>query len=363
MERIPASALVLALAMLPALAGPSAGEEKAKTAPSGSHSAWVMSVAFSPDGTQILSGSFDTTAKLWEAPTGKLIRTFKHRGTIDRRERIDELTGEAVRTASDSRRVVASVAFSPDGQRVLTGSFDAMRLWDIASGEILRSFVARDQPNNNVLSVAFSPDGTRVLSGGADKTVRLWETATGNLIFTLQGHFGPVNSVAFSPDGTRALSGDEAMSVLLWDLTTGKLAPGFNPYRPDAHRGAIMSVAFTSDGKKILSGSQDHKLHLRDAATGELLRSFAGHPGPVMAVAISADGTRVVSGHAVPEDLNTVLRLWDTATGQLIRVFKGHSGAVRTVAFSPDGARILSGSYDNTVKLWDAATGELLRSL
>jgi WD40 repeat protein len=124
-----------------------------------------------------------------------------------------------------------------------------------------------------------------------------------------------------------------------------------------------MSVAFTSDGKKILSGSQDHKLHLRDAATGELLRSFAGHPGPVMAVAISADGTRVVSGHAVPEDLNTVLRLWDTATGQLIRVFKGHSGAVRTVAFSPDGARILSGSYDNTVKLWDAATGELLRSL
>lgn len=361
MERIPASVFILALAMLPALAAAETTEDKATTgtAPTGSHSGWVMSVAFSPDGTQILSGSFDATAKIWDAVTGKLIRTFDHKGTIDRREKIDELTGEAVQTAADSRRVVSSVAFSPDGKHILTGSFDSMRLWDVASGAILRSF-AHDKPHPGVLSVAFAPDGSRVLSGGADKTAKLWDTATGNLIFTLQGHFGPVNSVAFSPDGTRALSGDEAMLVLLWDLTTGKVASGFNSFRPDAHRAAVMSVAFTPDGKKILSGSQDHTLHLRDAATGELLLRFAGDPGPVSAVAINPDGTRAVSGHF--GDLNKTLRLWDTATGQLIRVFEGHNGAVRAVAFSPDGTRVLSGSYDNTVKLWDAATGELLRS-
>ena len=361
MERMPASTLILAIAMLPFLAAAEASEDKAKTgaAPSGSHSGWVTSVAFSPDGTQILSGGFDATAKVWDAATAKLIRTFEHKSTIDRREKIDELTGDVVKSTADSRRVVSSVAFSPDGKHILTGSFDGMRLWDIESGEVLRIF-AHDEPDQRILSVAFAPDGSQVLSGGADKTVRLWEAETGNLVVTLQGHFGLVNSVAFSPDGGRALSGDEAMLLLLWDLTRGKVASGFNPYRPDAHRAAIMSVAFAPDGKKILSGSQDQTLQLRDAATGELLLRIAGDPGPVSGVALSPDGTRVVSGHF--GDLDRTLRLWDTATGRLIRVFKGHRGAVRAVAFSPDGTRVLSGSYDNTVKLWDAATGELLHS-
>ena len=354
MERLVMQVASLMLAMLPAFAA--TGTESTASA---SHGGWVISVAFSPDGSQVLSGSFDATAKILDAATGKLIRTFDHKGTIERSETIDELTGKKVQTTATGRRVVGSVAFSPDGKRILTGSFDAMRLWDIASGEVLRSFV-HDKPDQRVLSVAFSPDGSRVLSGGADKTVRLWDTATGNLIFTLQGHFGPVNSIAFSPDGTRAVSGDEAMLVLLWDLTTGKVAAGFNSFRPDAHRAAVMSVAFAPDGKKILSGSQDHTLQLRDAVTGELLRRFAGEPGPVSAVAISPDGMRVVSGHF--GDLKKTLRLWDTQTGQLIRVFEGHNGAVRAVAFSPDGTRVLSGSYDNTVKLWDAATGEMLRS-
>jgi WD40 repeat protein len=361
MERMSALGLILAIAMLPTLAAAAAADDKAKTeaAPSGSHSEWVMSVAFSPDGTQILSGGFDATAKVWDADTGKLVRTFDHKGTIERREKIDELTGEVVKTTSAGRRVVASVAFSPDGKHVLTGSFDGMRLWDIESGAILRSF-AHDEPDPRVLSVAFAPDGSRVLSGGADKTVRLWDTATGNRILTLQGHFGSVNSVAFAPDGGRALSGDEAMLLLLWDLTTGKLASGFNPYRPDAHRAAIMSVAFVPDGKKIVSGSQDQTLQLRDAVSGELVLRIAADQSPVSAVAISPDGTRVLSGHF--GDLSKTLRLWDTTTGQLIRVFEGHTGAVRAVAFSPDGTRIVSGSYDNSVKLWDVATGELLRS-
>lgn len=361
MERLAVPVSILVLAMLPALAVAETTEDKANTGtgPAASHAGWVTSVAFSPDGSQVLSGSFDATAKIWDAATGKLIRTFDHKGRIDRREAIDELTGEVVHTAADSRRVVSSVAFSPDGKQILTGSFDAMRLWDVESGAILRSF-AREKTDQGILSVAFAPDGTRVLSGGADKTVKLWDAATGTLILTLQGHFGAVNSVAYSPDGTRALSGDEAMLVLLWDLTTGKVASGFSSFRPDAHRAAVMSVAFTSDGKKILSGSQDHTLHLRDAATGELLLRFAGDPGPVSSVAISPDGTRAVSGHF--GDLSKNLRLWDTTTGQLIRAFAGHGGAVRAVAFSPDGTRVLSGSYDHSVKLWDAATGELLRS-
>lgn len=231
MDRISASILILILAMLPALAAAEAGDDQAGMASSGSHSGWVTSVAFSPDGTQILSGSFDATAKIWDASTGKLIRTFDHKGRIDRREEIDELTGEAARTVSDSRRVVSSVAFSPDGKHILTGSFDSMRLWDVASGAILHSS-AHDKTDQGVLTVAFAPDGSRVLSGGADKTARLWDAATGNLIFTLQGHFGSVNSVAFSPDGTRAVRGrGPAASALGLDHWQGRVRLQLLPAR------------------------------------------------------------------------------------------------------------------------------------
>ncbi|MCB2263693.1 MAG: AAA-like domain-containing protein, partial [Candidatus Thiosymbion ectosymbiont of Robbea hypermnestra] len=210
-----------------------------------------------------------------------------------------------------------------------------------------------------VESVAFSPDGTRVVSGSQDKSLRLWDTATGQPIGEpWQGHSGPVESVAFSPDGTRVVSGSEDNTLRLWDAATGQ--PIGEPLGENGpgHSGPVYSVAFSPDGTRVVSGSQDKSLRLWNAATGKPLGTpWRGHGDWVLSVAFSPDGGRVVSGSG-----DKSLRLWDVATGQTIggpfgENGPGHSGPVESVAFSPDGRRVVSGSGDKSLRLWDVATG------
>ena len=234
---------------------------------------------------------------------------------------------------------------------MLSGSGDnTLKLWDAATGAAaahLRGALGRGR------SVAFSPDGARVLSGSEDKTLKLWDAATGQLLRTFEGHSSWVTSVAFSPDGARVLSGSEDNTLKLWDAATGQLLRTF-----EGHSERVNSVAFSPDGARLLSGSGDNTLKLWDAATGQLLRTFEGHTDWVNSVAFSPDGARLLSGSG-----DKTLKLWDAATGALLRTFEGHSSWVSSVAFSPDGRRIVSGSWDTTFRLWDAGTGDLLASM
>jgi WD40 repeat protein len=252
---------------------------------------------------------------------------------------------------------VNAVAFSPDGARVLSGSDDkTIKLWDVATGALLRTFAGH---SDRVTSVAFSPDGTHVLSGSWDGT-KLWDVATGALLRSFQGHTGAVTSVAFSPDGTRVLSGSAGnndKTLKLWDAATGALLRTF-----EGHSTGVTSVAFSPDGTRVLSGSYDKTLKVWDAATGALLRTFEGHTEWVTSVAFSPDGTRALSGSA-----DKTLKLWNVATGASLRTIQGHSDRINSVAFSHDGTHVLSGSgsladKENTLKLWEAATGALLRA-
>ncbi len=285
----------------------------------------LNSVAFSPDGVHIVSGSDDHTLRLWNANTGHPVGS--------------PIIGHGAN--------VYSVAFSPDGKRIVSGSDDkTLRLWDAETGKpIGEPFIGHTE---GVYSVAFSPDGKRIVSGSHDSTLRLWDANTGKPIgLPLIGHEADVNCVAFSIDGNRIVSGSNDNTLRLWDSNTGK--PIGKPLT--GHTDSIMGAAFSPDGASIVSGSSDYSLRLWDAKTGKPIGlPLTGHEDRVYSVAFSPDSTRIVSGGD-----DKTLKLWDAKTGSPIdQPITGHTASVNGVAFGPYGVRIVSVSSDKTLRLWDA---------
>jgi len=239
--------------------------------------------------------------------------------------------------------IVLAVLFS-----CLLAASPASNAEDVVT-EPIRTFTGH---TNYVMSVAFSPDGTNVLTGSLDYTARLWNAATGAQIRTFSGHTYPLSSVAFSPDGTKVLTGSADDTARLWNAATGAHIRTFT-----GHTNYVWAVAFSPDGTKVLTGSYDKTARLWNAATGAHIRTFSGHTQYVWSVAFSPDGTNVLTG-----SYDKTARLWDAATGAHIRTFAGHAGGVWSVAFSPDGTKVLTGSYDNTARLWAAGFDLLVRS-
>ncbi len=285
------------------------------------HAGEVRSVAFSPDGTKVLTGSSDGTARLWEMTSGKVLATLN--GHSD---------------------WVTSVACSPNGEKIVTGSYDrTAQIWETASGKLLVSLEAH---TDRVMSVAFSPNATKALTGSDDMTIRLWDTASGNLITTLEGHSGGVWSVRFSPDGTRLLTGSSDGTARLWNAESGKLLATL-----EGHTGAVRSVVFSPDGTKVLTGSNDRTARLWETESGQLPVTLISHTDMVTSVAFSPDGTKVLTG-----SIDQTVQLWEAKSGNQLAMLKGHTGGIRSVAFSPDGTKVLTGSDDRTARLWETAS-------
>jgi WD40 repeat protein len=250
------------------------------------------------------------------------------------------------------KKSVYSVAFSPDGSRIISRSIDnTIRISDSASGKPLSQQLQSYEFLASVSTVAFSPDGRRIVSGSVDKTIRIWDAASGKpLSQPLQGHKDAVRSVAFSPDGRRIVSGSSDNTIRIWDAASGK--PISLPLK--GHTDWVWDVAFSPDGRRIVSGSSDDTIRIWDAASGKpLSQPLQGHTDQVNSVAFSPDGRSIVSGSR-----DDTLRIWDATSGKtLSQPLRGHTSAVNSVAFSPDGRRIVSGSIDGTIRIWDAASG------
>jgi WD40 repeat protein len=332
------------------------------------HSAQVFSVAFSPDGKKLASGSMDNTVILWDLATGKPEKILKgHTGWVlsvafspDGRKLAsgsrdntvilwDINSGRAEKILKGHTSIVFSVAFSPDGKKLASGSWDeTVILWDIDSGKVEK--ILKDH-KGNVNSVAFSPDGRKLASGSADNTVILWDLATGKAEKILKGHTEQVWVVAFSPDGRKLASVSWDRTVILWDLDNGRAEKKLKGTV------AVLSIAFSPDGKKLALGLSDNMVILWDLGSGKAEKILKGHASSVRSVSFSPDGRKLASGSAD----NTVI-LWDLATGKAEKIL-GHISFVLSVAFSPDGKNLASGSEDKTIVLWDLDGGRAEKML
>jgi sugar lactone lactonase YvrE len=247
--------------------------------------------------------------------------------------------------------LVLSVCFSPDGQRLASGSWDkTVKVWDLAN--------AQDAPSlrghtSYVASVSFDPDGQYLASASGDGTVKVWGVPTGQEVVTLHGHTGPVNSVCFSPDGQCLASASSDKTVGVWDADSGQ-----NVLTLKGHADSVYCVCFSPDGRRLASASYDRTVMVWDAQTGQLVLTLQGHLGPVRSVGFSPDGQHLASA----SDDKTVT-VWDAQTGQPVLTLQGHAGPVRSVCFSPDGRRLASASFDKTVKVWNAQTGQEIQTL
>ncbi|GAC1388918.1 MAG: hypothetical protein NVS4B11_04670 [Ktedonobacteraceae bacterium] len=291
------------------------------------HSSRVTTVAWSPDGKYIASGSLDQTVQVWGANPNEHVRPFIYRG----------------HTAG-----VQAVAWSPEGNRVVSGSIDkTVQVWDALTGE---QSVLSQGHTDIVLTVAWSPDGRSIASGSADGTVRVWDSATGKQQYVYRGHTASVNSLVWSPDSQHIASGASDKTVHIIDATSGK---HLSTYR--GHTDTISSVSWSPDGTLIASGSWDKTVQVWHALTSALVYTYRGYnvqaarydttkgvlPDLILAVAWSHHGKRIAATTQVycGDSCGIVLE-WDAYTEQHLTF--NIDLPIFALAWSPDDTRLVS---------------------
>jgi WD40 repeat protein len=281
------------------------------------HAERVTSVAFSPDGAALASGSTDFTARLWDVASGSTVRT---------------LAGHA--------SSVLSVAFSPDGRLVASGSEDAtVRLWRVADGPLVRILA---DARAGVTALAFTADGRWLLGASSDRTARIWDLETGREVLRVDAHVAPVTALALAPDGRSFATAGATLDgrVRLWSFPAG--SPVWQAFGDTA----VWSLAFAPSGRVIASGNTFGSVRLRDSADGSELGVLRVGDALVEALAYSNDGRLLAASDA------STVRIFDAANGGSLGLLTGHTGTVFDLAFSPDGRLLASASDDRTIRLW-----------
>ena len=376
------------------------------------HTTRINCVVFGPEGKWLASGGADNQIKLWDAASGRELRSLNgHTGWIK------------------------SLAVSTDGLWLASGSNDrTIKVWNVASGAEARNFTGHTGP---IESLAFSFDGRWLASGSADGSIKIWDLSTGNQLPTLKSHVSFVTALAFTQDGRALISGGMEGTVVIWDTTSWNVTR-----RLEKDLGRITSVAASADSKWIAAGSLDGRVFLWDLASQRQQVVFS-RPSSVLALAFGSDGTllagwkdgtakgwslterketssqeggadsyeavalafnadrrllasgsgnrtievRDLTGKTAPRTLESnsagfyavafsddgrwlasgsndrSVRLWQTATGREMPRLLGHNGWVSTVAFSSDSRLLASGSISGDIKVWDVTTARGIRYL
>lgn len=299
------------------------------------HTNTVTAVRFNPNDSLLITGSVDSTIKIWERATGKIVRNIK------------QPTG------------IAYLDVSKDGKYIATGGYDStVRVWRLSDGALVKELKGH---GGTVWTVAFSPDGKKIASSGDDAVIKIWDLESGTVIHQMKGHKRVVWSVKFNLDGTKIASGSFDHTIKMWNVNNGKLL-----WNNSGHSEAVVDITFSHNGNYLASTSDDKTIKLWDIATHKLLRTMhvAEH---MQAVAFSPNDKRLLTGGRdkpmIGEFLQELFgdsklnsgvsaRLWDVETGTLLQTFTRHRNDVLDLAISHDGKWIGTASEDKTVELW-----------
>ena len=283
----------------------------------------LMDAQFSLDGRIIAGVGLGGTVRLWNAATGELIRGWQVR-----------LRGKGI---------LKHVVFDPDGLNLATvGGESRVRLWTIGAGAANGVMGSHD---GEVYSAAFSPDGTLLATGAQENVVRVWHLATAKCVLKLEGHsaFYGVEGVAFNPHG-RLLATVDRRLLRIWDVTTGRCVRRI----ATGHTAFMRGTTFSPDGSLIATCSKDGTARLWRTTTGELIRVLTGHADQVTGVAFSPDGRLLATSSQ-----DATARIWAVATGAVVKVIGGHKGWVMSVSWSADGSTLATcDGGAGVVRLW-----------
>ena len=334
------------------------------------HRGAVKSIAFSPDGKQIITASADGTANIWDAESGSEVKTLNAH---------PDMEGYGTVT-------VNSAVFSPDGKRVATAHQDGVaRIWNIESARVVLELRGHNSGGSvtQVSSVAYSPDGKTIVTSSNDRTARIWDAESGEELKRLEVHHlgqsntTPVVSAVFSPDGEKVATA-HGPYVEIWDLE--RVPPLPVPPPPSVEHPTMdepimiklegdrtdvdlywidSAIAISPDGKKIVTASDESTAQVWDAESGKKLHDLTGHEGFVTRITFSPHGTKIVTA-----GYDGAPRIWDAELGKELHKLGGHIH-LRVPIFSPDGKKIVTttgyfSSGDNTTRIWDVESGKEL---
>lgn len=246
---------------------------------------------------------------------------------------------------------IRAVAWSPDGKYLVSGSWDkTVQVWEAATGREVFTYRGH---NDRVNTVTWSPNGKYIASGSDDCTIRVRNALTREKVCKYTGHSDCVNALAWSPDSTRIASASDDESVQIWEASTGNQLVSYDEHEEDSDIEPcyVLAVAWSPDGRYIASASDENVVRIWESATGNDLFSYERHDDRINAVAWSPDGRYIASGSG-----DRSIRVRDVATRKGICRYRGHSDWVRALAWSPDATSIASASDDGTVRIWEAMT-------
>lgn len=298
----------------------------------------ITALAISPDSKLLVSGSRDTTLKIWQLETGRLLTTlFEHDDPI------------------------VSVDFPRSGNTLISSSRSGkIIVWDLRTGKTrhLTHPTTNWHPLGMIRSTAIDPQGKVMASSDSAGTISLYNLQTTNVIRISASSIAPEQEIAISPDAKTLISSSSDSQMKLWNVETGELRRSFPAFQGWPTLALTSALALSSDGTILASGSWEGEMGLWDFQTGDLIQTLPGHQQPVSALAISPNNTRLISGS---ED--HLIRLWDLATGIELQTLTGHQDTISALFVSPDNQFLVSGSADRTIKIWMLRDGKLLRTL